>query len=232
MPLKDSRMNTDQSQQNTPKVAPLTQSNEAPELFSVETNCPLIEGVVRLTHDRWTNHMSRHGELEGKLECVESTVKAPSYVAESKPGPKGVHKENLVFVDKTTVFGTNSYLHVFVKRDNMGGTVRSAIYCNRDYHGPILWSGPEYQAGPLKADYDQGADVLYLYVNEPAVAISEAGEDGILLRYRIDDARPCGVTVLSYRSDWSDLQDRLADRVSEFLHVGREATRRLLSEVD
>lgn len=83
----------------------------------------------------------------------------------------------------------------------------------------------------LRADYDEEADVLYLYLNEPAAAISEAGEDGILLRYRIDDEKPCGVTILSYHSDWGDLQDQLADRVSDFLHVGREAARQLLGHI-
>jgi len=55
---------------------------------------------------------------------------------------------------------------------------------------------------PLHADYDNSADVLYLYKDRPLASTTETDDHGLLLRYSHDDGSPSGVTVVFYRRDW------------------------------
>jgi uncharacterized protein YuzE len=83
----------------------------------------------------------------------------------------------------------------------------------------------------LKADYDRRADVLYLYKDRPRPALTEEGADGLMLRFAIDDEKPCGITVLAYRRNWLDHRDLLAEHVSKFLDIEQKVARSVLNKI-
>lgn len=70
----------------------------------------------------------------------------------------------------------------------------------------------------LSADYDERADMLYLSLGEPRPAVGEVDDKGLILRFALDDAAHCGVTVPWFR-DWSDDWEELTRRCAEFLSV-------------
>jgi hypothetical protein len=73
----------------------------------------------------------------------------------------------------------------------------------------------------MTADYDQDADVLYVLVGDPRPAEGEDLSNGIVRRYALDDAAPCGVTVIGYhRNRWNRKPRELAKIVAE--HLGAD----------
>jgi hypothetical protein len=82
----------------------------------------------------------------------------------------------------------------------------------------------------LTADYDQDADVLYVLVGEPRAAEGEDLPGGIVRRYALDDAAPCGVTVIGYhRNRWNRKPRELAKIVAAHLDVDVEQVRSLVA---
>jgi hypothetical protein len=82
----------------------------------------------------------------------------------------------------------------------------------------------------MTADYDQDADVLYVLVGEPRAAEGEDLPGGIIRRYALDDATPCGVTVVGYhRNHWNRKPRELAKIVAEHLGADVEQVRSLVA---
>jgi hypothetical protein len=82
----------------------------------------------------------------------------------------------------------------------------------------------------MTADYDQHADVLYVLVGEPRPAEGEDLPGGIVRRYALDDAAPCGVTVIGYhRNRWHRKPRALAKIVAEHLSADVERVRSLVA---
>lgn len=61
--------------------------------------------------------------------------------------------------------------------------------------------------GKLLIDYDERSDVLYLSLGEPRAALTEEGEEGLLLRRDPITGELVGVTVLSYGQHFRHLPD-------------------------
>ena len=70
----------------------------------------------------------------------------------------------------------------------------------------------------IKVKYDTDADVLYLALGSPVPASTDEDDDGLLVRYALDDGHPCGVTVLGYRG-WRKNLNKLSQLVGGHLHV-------------
>jgi hypothetical protein len=82
----------------------------------------------------------------------------------------------------------------------------------------------------MTADYDQDADVLYVLVGEPRAGEGEDLPGGIVRRYALDDATPCGVTVIGYhRNRWNRKPRELAQIVAEHLGADVEQVRSLVA---
>jgi len=82
----------------------------------------------------------------------------------------------------------------------------------------------KHHSAQMTADYDQDADVLYLLVGEPRPAEGEDLPGGIVRRYALDDASPCGVTIIGYhRSRWHRKPRILAKILAE--HLGADVER-------
>jgi hypothetical protein len=82
----------------------------------------------------------------------------------------------------------------------------------------------------MSADYDQDADVLYVLVGEPRPAEGEDLPGGIVRRYALDDASPCGITIIGYhRNRWHQKPRRLAKIVAEHLGADVERVRSLVA---
>ena len=82
----------------------------------------------------------------------------------------------------------------------------------------------------MTADYDQDADVLYVLVGEPRPAEGEDLPGGIVRRYALDDASPCGVTIIGYhRNRWHRKPRRLAKIVAEYLGADVERVKSLVA---
>ena len=68
--------------------------------------------------------------------------------------------------------------------------------------------------------YDTDADVLYLALGRPVPAETDEDDDGLLVRYALDDGHPCGVTVLGFASGgWNHDLDRLSRIVGKHLKM-------------
>jgi|SRR5271166_2404916 len=81
----------------------------------------------------------------------------------------------------------------------------------------------------LHADYDLGADVLYIALGRPREDEGEDMPDGIVLRYGADDNRPSGVTVIGYiKNGWSRNVGALAKIVTAHLSTEREQAIRVI----
>ena len=82
----------------------------------------------------------------------------------------------------------------------------------------------------MTADYDDEADVLYVFVGDPRPAEGEDLPSGIVRRYALDDATPCGVTVIGYhRNRWNRRPRELAKIVAEHLRADVEQVRSLVA---
>jgi hypothetical protein len=87
-------------------------------------------------------------------------------------------------------------------------------------------------SAPLTADYDQDADVLYVLAGEPRPAEGEDLPGGIIRRFALDDAAPCGVTVIGYhRNRWNRKPRELAKIVAAHLGADVEQVRSLVAVV-
>jgi hypothetical protein len=85
-------------------------------------------------------------------------------------------------------------------------------------------------AAQMTADYDQRADVLYVLVGDPRPAEGEDLQGGIVRRYALDDAAPCGVTVIGYhRNRWHRRPRQLAKIVAEHFGTDVERVRSLVA---
>ncbi len=75
----------------------------------------------------------------------------------------------------------------------------------------------------LTADYDRGADVLYIAVGEPRRSEGKDLEKGIVVRYPFDDpTHAWGVTVVGYKANgWADNVSELAKKVAHLLSVSQ-----------
>jgi len=196
-------------------------------LFSVESNCPVVDKPAILYQDTWEGHIRvRHPEVSSRLGDIKITVTAPSYAANSLPGPGGRNNNNLVLVNNSSTLET-SYLHVFLTQTASEWRVTSAIFSN-NYHSDKVW---DVSTSGIQSDYDADSDVLYLSKGEPQSALTESSPEGLLLRYGIKDHVPCGITVLSYKGDWQDYHDLLTLRVTDFLGVAKAAAKRALESI-
>jgi hypothetical protein len=202
------------------------ENSDRVRLFIVESNCPIVNKPAALYQDTWDNHISRrHPEVNSRLMEIESTVTAPSYAANSLPGPGGRNNGNLVLVNDKIILGA-SYLHVFLTDSTSEWRVTSAIF-SKNYHSDKVW---EVGTSGVESDYDAEADVLYLSKGKPQAAFTEPSTEGLLFRYAIQDSTPCGITVLSYKADWQDHHDLLAQQITQFLGVERAAAERALED--
>jgi hypothetical protein len=185
-------------------------------MFSQASLCPLFNGDVVLYANTWNFHITTgHPEVIGSLEDIQEAVAKPHYVAKSKPGPGGLHADNVVIVAAASNTRT-SRLHIFVETPAARPTVSSAMFVRKSHHADVLWEQPKSE---IRSAYDRNADVLYISKNAPEPAVSEEGDDGLLLRFSLQSDQPCGVTVPSYHGLWSDHSNELAGKVSTFLNV-------------
>jgi Protein of unknown function (DUF2283) len=81
----------------------------------------------------------------------------------------------------------------------------------------------------ITAKYDRHSDVLYIALDEPRPAVAEEGAEGLVYRFGMSDDRPCGVTVLSYRTLWTGRDAELAERIAAFLRTRTEDVRAAIS---
>jgi hypothetical protein len=82
----------------------------------------------------------------------------------------------------------------------------------------------------VTADYDEEADVLYVLMGDPRPAEGEDLPGGIVRRYALDNAAPCGVTVIGYhRNRWHRKPRELATIVAEHLGADVEQVRSLVA---
>jgi hypothetical protein len=81
-----------------------------------------------------------------------------------------------------------------------------------------------------EVDYDREADVLYVSLGRPQ---SDEGEDhpkGIVLRYRIKDNLPSGVTVIGFRHfGWHTERAALAETIAAHLSIDRGEVERAIA---
>ena len=85
-------------------------------------------------------------------------------------------------------------------------------------------------AALITADYDQHADVLYVLTGDPRPAEGEDLPGGIVRRYALDDAAPCGVTVIGYHRNRRHRKPRqLAKIVAEQHGADAERVRSLVA---
>jgi hypothetical protein len=216
---------------------------------------PLKARPVRLAKHRYETHIARkHSETFDRLHDIEYAIRSPHYVANCVSGPGNKHIAGLCFVrtDATpqaspsaiqagtsitpkTVART-SYLHVMVQNDDIGPYIATALFADK-YHGDIIWANPEAEApeeeheeSQLDLSYDKEADILYLSKGEAVPAYSTAGADGLILRYAMDDERPCGVTVMSFHH-WDEFHEQLAQHISAFLQIEPALAKRSLDYI-
>lgn len=85
----------------------------------------------------------------------------------------------------------------------------------------------------IAADYDEQADVLYLALGTPVPSSSDEDDDGLIVRFALQDGHPCGVTVLGFRAaKWHRNINRLSSIVSRHLRVEPQSVTRVLSGLD
>ena len=200
---------------------------ENPPLFSEHTICTEVNGPVVLLSNTWEKHISvNHPEVAGSLQQVQQTIANPAYVAKSRPGPKQVFASNVVFVSGSAKL-RSAKLHVFVESPRHKPMISTAMYA-KAYHAEIIWKQADED---VRMSYDESADVLYISKSEPVPAVTDEGEDGLLLRYSVENEEPCGVTVVSFHKLWSGHTGDLAEKVSTFLNISRELAERSLAAV-
>lgn len=71
----------------------------------------------------------------------------------------------------------------------------------------------------IRANYDRHADVLYVALDQPRGAVSEEGGQGLIYRFSLDKAQPCGVTVISCKAIWRGKERELAGKIAAFLRT-------------
>lgn len=86
--------------------------------------------------------------------------------------------------------------------------------------------------GELMTDYDSNADVMYVSMGKPVPAVTETDEDGLILRFALNDNRQCGVTVLSYNKAWGSERCQLAQRIADFLMISKDYVLQTLAHSD
>lgn len=189
-------------------------------IFRISTNAAGLDAEITLRYGTWEHHIKPgHKEVAGRLVDVKLTISDPCYIAKSKITAGGRYAGNLVFVRTGCLLGS-ACMHVFVEMGDANGEVSTAMFNRKPNHGDIIWRRGEAPQDVIGSDYDVEADVLYLYVGRPVPAVTEMDDDGLILRFALDDDRPCGVTVVSY-ARWKDAHERLAESIANFLHVDR-----------
>lgn len=203
----------------------MTQLANNAAVFMQQTTYPRVSEDIGLMYNTWNLHIKKnHPEMSDSIDLIKRTVANPAYVAASRPGPHQTHSGNLVFVSSEE-HHRNSRLHVFVQSPERNPVVSTAIYSKR-YHAEVIWNNPD---NAIQSSYDENTDVLYLSIYGPVAAITEEGDDGLLLRYSMVDENPVGVTILDFRRAWSQHLSSLAKRVASFLHVSAEKTEKELA---
>lgn len=81
------------------------------------------------------------------------------------------------------------------------------------------------------AKYDTDADVLYVAVGRPVPATTDEDDDGLIVRYALDDGHPCGVTILGFHSGWMHDLARLSRLVGRHLRLRANDVETALSAV-
>jgi hypothetical protein len=82
---------------------------------------------------------------------------------------------------------------------------------------------------PLRANYDDIADVLYVTVGVGTPARYEEDEDGLVWRMNVSGVL-YGVTIFDYAEVWAARSRLLADRIATRLHVPTESAREALRQ--
>lgn len=87
-------------------------------------------------------------------------------------------------------------------------------------------------APKIRVDYDRTSDVLYLALGKPVPAKTDEDDDGLAFRFALEDGRPCGVTIMGFRSSrWSQRRVALAKIIGVRLHVGNNVVAKALQSV-
>jgi hypothetical protein len=167
--------------------------------------------------------------LIGKEDAVRLVVSSPTAVCIASTNPT-----YRVFINDSVRSPGGSLLTVYV--DPMSAVVVSAYY-NRSFprlssDRIIMAAIDKHSTSPaqMTADYDQDADVLYVLAGQPRAAEGEDLPGGIVRRYALDDAAPCGVTVIGYHPNrWDQKPRELARIVAEHLGAGVERVRSLVA---
>jgi uncharacterized protein YuzE len=83
----------------------------------------------------------------------------------------------------------------------------------------------------LTADYDADSDVLYITscANGPAVARED--EPGMVWRYRTDDGKLVGLTLIEFAGYWSSQRARVVEQMMTHFHISEGAASTLLESV-
>ena len=72
----------------------------------------------------------------------------------------------------------------------------------------------------VAADFDPGADVLYVTYGKPVPGYGDEGPEDIILRYAERDETPIGATIIGYRAmGWPQRKPRLAKVIGGHLHI-------------
>jgi hypothetical protein len=72
----------------------------------------------------------------------------------------------------------------------------------------------------LSADYDMGADVLYIALGALRPAEGEDAPRGIVYRFDMETNEPCGVTVVGFvRNGWGNEMTELSKIVARHLKI-------------
>ena len=117
-----------------------------------------------------------------------------------------------------------SRMHVVRRTTKQPHEVSTVMFSRTPYHGKVVWqSEPQ-----LSVNYDSESHVLYVSADGSKQAVSEAEKNGLILQISLKDDRPCGVTVISYKNEWSSHRQYPASRVSDLLHVSKGASERAL----
>jgi uncharacterized protein YuzE len=84
----------------------------------------------------------------------------------------------------------------------------------------------------LQVRYDKHGDVLYLAIGKPVPATTDEDDEGLAFRYALDDGRPCGVTIIGYKSEhWNQKILALSYKISGRLNLRDDLVVSALSTV-
>jgi hypothetical protein len=170
----------------------------------------------------------------GREQAVRQIASSPTHVLTGSVTSGTANPDYFIFVSNTFVSKSGAPLSVIV--NPLDGEVRTSYY-NRSLMSVQVGSGDMVlsidKERQICADYDRGADVLYIALGLPREDEGEDRPRGIVLRYGADDDRPSGVTIIGYVGNgWSREVGRLAKIITSHLSVDSEEVIRVIKRAE